>query len=125
MVELKPCPFCGSEAIYQETAFNWANITCTKCFAKSPQVKISGKYSAYDKAAEQWNKRTEEKKTLFGYDLGRLIIFAECCREVGITETDLANVEDCCKLAIEATEKAMEESFRKSFERIKEYGRTD
>ena len=66
-----------------------------------------------------------KEKTVYGYDIKQLILFAQCCKEVGITNDDLKNVEDCCRLAIDATEKAMVESFNKCYERFKGYERTD
>ena len=74
-----------------------------------------------ESAIETWNTRAEKEeqfKSVYGYDIEQLILFAQCCKEVGITNDDLKNVEDCCRLAIDATEKAMVESFKKSYERF-------
>lgn len=70
--KLKPCPFCGSEDIYetysQEYAFGTKNpeIFCNSCKAifsiedDSPYMNCEEDY-AYrrDKTAEAWNRRYE------------------------------------------------------------------
>ena len=54
MMELKPCPFCGGEAI--KSAFCWANIAdestveCTVCGARTKVLKT-------EEAIEAWNRR--------------------------------------------------------------------
>ena len=121
MLDLKPCPFCGGAAHYSETVFNKCYIACRTCGARSAESYISADYCVKDRLAEEWNKRAEPEEqinTVYGYDAKQLVLFAECCREVGITNDDLKNVGDCCRLAIDATEKAMVESFKKSYERF-------
>lgn len=52
--ELKPCPFCGGEAI--KSAFSWGNIhdeytiQCTVCGARTTVLKS-------EEATERWNTR--------------------------------------------------------------------
>lgn len=121
MIELKNCPFCGGAAHYSETVFNRCFIVCRNCGARSAESYISSDYCLKDRLAEAWNKRAEPEEqinTVYGYDAKQLVLFAECCREVGVTNEDLNEVEDFCRLAIKATEKAMEESFKKYFERF-------
>ena len=123
MIELKPCPFCGSEKVqYGNTYLVWNSwyIRCCSCGCRTDALYESADYSVKEKLAEAWNERAEAKKnlTLYGYDIEQLVLFAECCKEVGITNDDLKNVEDCCRLAIDATEKAMVEAFKKSYERF-------
>lgn len=126
-MKIKPCPFCGGEAEYfEERVFimNNAFLMGIKCKNCGGAYITSNPHKCPLDVEDGWNTR-QEATTVYGYDIKQVILFAECCREAGITKTDLANVEDCCKFAIEATEKAMQESFRKSFERIQKYGRTD
>ena len=56
---LKPCPFCGGEAILVKdfSSFkDWTYVRCKECGAAT---SVSG--NAY-KAIELWNKRVEEKE---------------------------------------------------------------
>lgn len=52
--ELKPCPFCGGEAI--KSTFSWGNISdeytieCTVCRARTTVLKL-------EQAIEVWNRR--------------------------------------------------------------------
>lgn len=54
--ELKPCPFCGSTAIYYEWTPKTKNtrVTCTKCHAEIVSLLESG-YTAF----LLWNSRNE------------------------------------------------------------------
>lgn len=127
-MKIKPCPFCGSEDIKfsSEMFYKWYAY-CANCGCRTGEMYESADYCVKDKLAEAWNKRAEKEQfeTVYGYDIEQLILFAQCCKEVGITNDDLKNVEDCCRLAIDATEKAMVESFNKCYERYKVYERTD
>lgn len=58
MKELKPCPFCGGEAICYDYAPTWATthkwvVECSICGANIPLYKIK------EEAIEAWNRRTE------------------------------------------------------------------
>ena len=66
--ELKPCPFCGSEAVLDDTidCFGQVNITghyveCTKCMASSQVFHEYGRTKEYciNRAVEFWNRRVE------------------------------------------------------------------
>lgn len=59
-IELKPCPFCGGEAIITDKFFNCVAVICKSCRASSEEFPISKKYCANEKAAEAWNKRTDK-----------------------------------------------------------------
>jgi Lar family restriction alleviation protein len=50
-IELKPCPFCGSEDLYDDEMNNWVSIVCNECSG------TSGCYNGLDLAIETWNKR--------------------------------------------------------------------
>ena len=74
-VPLKPCPFCGSPAEYQEDSGSWGytppsvRVQCTTCWVKTPSEDTSawkqglGHYTVRHEArvmvAEIWNKRAE------------------------------------------------------------------
>ena len=49
--KLKPCPFCGGEAEYDEDFFGRAYIQCSNCEAHLQDKK------AYQDCIEAWNKR--------------------------------------------------------------------
>ena len=57
--ELKPCPFCGGEAILQETGGFWCNVICDKCGAMTACIMNNCEYSSKDKAIELWNRRSD------------------------------------------------------------------
>jgi Lar family restriction alleviation protein len=50
--ELKPCPFCGSEAVsYSRNAVKAIFVQCNNCHA------YGGSRADYKKATEAWNRR--------------------------------------------------------------------
>ena len=56
MNELKPCPFCGGKAIYNEKK---VRIECIKCEAQIRGVKTWKKVPNYREFLEYlWNRRT-------------------------------------------------------------------
>lgn len=64
MPELKPCPFCGDEAIYITTAIKAGNIvkefysiSCLGCNAE-----IYKYCKTEEEAVEAWNRRAEDGK---------------------------------------------------------------
>lgn len=68
MMELKPCPFCGGEAVMKSYLTNGGvftrdnehvYITCKSCGARSKEWRMSIRYSALEKAEEEWNRRAE------------------------------------------------------------------
>lgn len=73
MTELKPCPFCGSEDIYetysQEYAYGTKNpeIFCNTCKVifsiedDSPYMDVEKDYKyRKEKTAEAWNRRVND-----------------------------------------------------------------
>lgn len=67
-IELKPCPFCGSEqlAYYMDQGDKWGRVICD-CGAQGPDVRTG--YREHDdpekgwaqNAADEWNKREVAK----------------------------------------------------------------
>ena len=53
MGKLKPCPFCGGEAIRYKSNIFFYGVACKRCDAK-----ISGR-ATQASAARAWNRRTE------------------------------------------------------------------
>lgn len=63
MSKLKPCPFCGGEAIMRHISSImdvFSYVTCTRCGVQSPNFKVSSEYASDDKAAEAWNRRAND-----------------------------------------------------------------
>ena len=54
MDELKPCPFCGGEAVLGMD-FDWFYVYCINC-----QAQIEKTYK--EEAIEAWNRRAEYGK---------------------------------------------------------------
>lgn len=55
MAELKPCPFCGGEALGEERYWNSLisyRVFCTKCFSETRE------FDDKEQAIEAWNKRS-------------------------------------------------------------------
>lgn len=58
MAELKPCPFCGGEAQYNEKK---VEIRCTRCNAAIQGVKAFGRNVNYKFwLAQLWDRRVDE-----------------------------------------------------------------
>lgn len=66
MVELKPCPFCGSSAEYIETeeVFPLCLVKCKgekwPCYCQTIVVRKSKNFDPKEKLIEIWNKRAGE-----------------------------------------------------------------
>ena len=55
MIDLKPCPFCGSKIVYLENFKPYAFlywIECGRCGASGERCET------VDKAVDAWNRRT-------------------------------------------------------------------
>ena len=55
MTELKPCPFCGAEAIWLPSISDDIGMVC--CEGKDCHARING-YK--DNAIKEWNRRVNE-----------------------------------------------------------------
>ena len=63
MAELKPCPFCGGEAIitkHHNRFSEWWLVSCTKCHIS----QTGSEYEFSFEAIEAWNRRAEDGKKL-------------------------------------------------------------
>lgn len=61
-ISLRPCPFCGGEAVIDHQSSGMLSTTasyvrCNKCYVKTKSIAISTQYSSDEKAAILWNKR--------------------------------------------------------------------
>ena len=76
MTELKPCPFCGSEADMNDEGAEcspdrfWAFCTNHRCFVEGTDV-----YATEEEAAEAWNARWER----VCHDDGRGVFRCDAC----------------------------------------------
>lgn len=63
-LKLKPCPFCGGEAVLKIKGFdifnNAAFVTCLSCGVSTRLIPQSSEYVASQEAAAMWNRRTKE-----------------------------------------------------------------
>lgn len=63
--KLKPCPFCGGEAIAESDeitshSMNRAyvsSVSCTNCGCSTPNIDTSWHETVDEKSIEQWNRR--------------------------------------------------------------------
>jgi len=86
MIELKPCPFCGGEASYEDLGI--APRFYVKC--NNGCVEQSGLYLRKEEAAKAWNRRPiPDDLTIYGYDVKSLIALSLVAAEAGVTQEDL------------------------------------
>lgn len=60
--EMKPCPFCGGEAMiqFQIAGYCGARVSCVECDAETGGYKVKGDNDAADaQAVTAWNTRTD------------------------------------------------------------------
>lgn len=58
MTDLKPCPFCGGEAVAMHIAnFNWHSVMCDSCMAETMD------YGTDEEAVAAWNTRAADDAT--------------------------------------------------------------
>ena len=58
-MELKPCPFCGNEAVMETLLFvgaKWFYVKCVECGAE-----IKAPASSENIAANKWNRRATDE----------------------------------------------------------------
>ena len=60
-IKLKPCPFCGGIGKLETAGINnnYSFVKCKECGAGSRAFRISNEYCSDEKAAEAWNRRTD------------------------------------------------------------------
>lgn len=64
MDKLKPCPFCGGEAMVEEAVVRKgyeATVVCTGCLVDMPTITYDTPEEAYGTAVKAWNRRVKEK----------------------------------------------------------------
>jgi hypothetical protein len=57
--KLKPCPFCGSDAVMSTTLFGQWTVCCTNYGCRCWDCGPNG-YEAKDEAVYAWNRRHEQ-----------------------------------------------------------------
>ena len=59
MSELKPCPFCGGEAMMVKTQKCGRYVMCLTCEVRTVEYETDYIGSAYGKAIAAWNSRAQ------------------------------------------------------------------
>ena len=62
MQELKPCPFCGGEAVLSSGKFDGKEtsyVMCKRCSSQGEFFIVSPKYASDVRAIDAWNRREE------------------------------------------------------------------
>lgn len=63
MADLKPCPFCGGQAVFYIGRYsggtNYVVVKCRKCNAKTEEIIGSVAYCAKDVVIDLWNRRDD------------------------------------------------------------------
>ena len=65
MKELKPCPFCGGEALlepYEARKGYEASIQCNSCLGRMISITYDDEKTAVKKVIEAWNRRAGEQE---------------------------------------------------------------
>ena len=75
MVELKPCPFCGGNAIlaHDYTGLGMSYIRCECCGIESVHFIKSFEVASDDLAIKYWNRRTDPTEN------GKKVLSDETC----------------------------------------------
>ena len=60
MTKLKPCPFCGGEAIFVKTKRCGRYVGCWDCGGRTEEFETDYTGSARDKAISAWSRRVEQ-----------------------------------------------------------------
>lgn len=63
MDNLKPCPFCGGEAVISlngdKPGYRGTMVMCGNCGARTKFFTISTEYGSTEEAVKAWNTRSE------------------------------------------------------------------
>lgn len=75
-MELKPCPFCGSNSVSVECLEELYMVMCSGCFAAGPSVH--SETGTRSEAAELWNRRpsTEPNQSWLHEAVERVLAYA-------------------------------------------------
>lgn len=60
MMELKPCPFCGSEAMLESFKVRKgyeANVVCCECLVNMPTITYDTEEEAIQAVVRDWDRR--------------------------------------------------------------------
>ena len=63
MDRLKPCPFCGGEALlsHDQAGIGASYVRCEKCWLESIRFIRSFEIASDDRAVEYWNRRVNDE----------------------------------------------------------------
>lgn len=67
MTKLKPCPFCGGEALlepYRARKGYEASIQCNQCLCSMSTITYDEEETAIEDVVKAWNRRVNEERTL-------------------------------------------------------------
>lgn len=93
-IELKPCPFCGGEAVLIATSNCSGYVSCTRCGIKtnkywdeSMSMPEKERKKWYTYVAKLWNRRAvqvdpvKHGKWIADYDCGGVVLSCSLCNE--------------------------------------------
>lgn len=62
-INIKPCPFCGGEAVLSNNkvvgGYDYSFVQCKKCGIHTKDYRVSTDYCSSERAINDWNRRVE------------------------------------------------------------------
>lgn len=89
MTELKPCPFCGGEAVFYKDLDPFVNqeyafVKCSVCGVSTPSYAMSG--ASVKDVAKHWNRRPEITIILDTATIAQLDEIAEYAKQRAVVK---------------------------------------
>jgi len=88
MTKLKPCPFCGGEALlepYRARKGYEASIQCNQCLCSMSTITYDEEETAIEDVVKAWNRRVNEERMLdFPVKYTEICALYHFCVDLGI-----------------------------------------